>query len=173
MYVCVDGERKRENAKAAMVKCEYNSRRTRVKGICEWILWTLLQKNFFKKKYFYFHSFIIALTYQFLLTNVYIIILPNELYHCSVMFPSQNPLVFFGARYEPVHWLGSLNLDHSMYVFLPGIKHLFSYLKFVLHILVNSYSFLHISPKMFSVRIILKQFTFLLPLLEKPLLSIL
>lgn len=80
---------------------------------------------------------------------------------------------YFGARYEPVHWLGSLNLDHSMYVFLPGIKHLFSYLKFVLHILVNSYSFLHISPKMFSVRIILKQFTFLLPLLEKPLLSIL
>ena len=48
--VCIDGERKRENGKADMVKCEHNSRWTRVKGICEWILWTLLKKMFFKKE---------------------------------------------------------------------------------------------------------------------------
>lgn len=96
--------------------------------IYEWILWTFSQKNVFKKEiYFYFQSFFIALLYQFsfpIFTSLFFQM------NSTIILWSFHPRShwYFGTRYEPAHWLGNLDLDQNINVFLPGIKHLLVYL---------------------------------------------
>lgn len=128
----------------------------------------LKKKCFSERNIFYFHSFFIALLYQLLLTNCHLLIFPKETPPSSMKFPPWFPLVFWNEL-EACTLTEELTSWSHINVFLPGVKHLFSYIfETCVACLSQALQFSSHESKIFSIGIILKRFTFLLPLPEKP-----